>query len=313
MHRCIPFFAICLLTSFACSPATETNTEPPPPPGHLVEIVTTAMQFEGPSEIPSGWTTFRFINNSPMIHFAIVERLPEGKTLQDQQDEIAPVFQNIMDNINGKPLSAQDMGFELPEWFGGIVFLGGPGMISPGKTAEATMYLEPGTYLVECYIKTTGVFHSYNPSPEFNGMVHQIEVLEQASEGVEPEPTVQINLSSDQGIQWSGDIPPGAHTIAVKYLDQKLYENFLGHDVHLFRVHDTTDLRGVAAWMDWSQPAGLETPTPAEFLGGIHEMPAGQTGYFHVQLDPGRYAFIAEVPKADSIGMLKTFEVAGGE
>ena len=87
------------------------------------------------------------------------------------------------------------------------------------------------------------------------------------------------------------------------------HENFVGHDVHLARLEDDTDLEQLAIWMDWSEPSGLETPAPVQFVGGVNEMPAGETGYVHVRLAPGRYAWIAEVPHSMQKGMLKTFVV----
>jgi hypothetical protein len=275
----------------------------------VIEIVTTSMNFDAPGEIPSGWITFRFINNSSMVHFALLERMPEGKTIRDQQKDIAPVFQNIMDNINQKPLSAPDAGFDLPEWFGGIENLSGPGFVSPNHIAETTVYVEPGSYLIECYVKSNGIFHSYNPAPDINGMVHQIEVVDKASGGKVPEPTLNVNLSTERGIEIVDEINAGKHVVAVHFADQKIYEHFLGHDVHLVKLSGSTDLNALNAWMDWSKPGGLGTPCPAEFLGGTHEMPAGSTGYFNVELEPGDYAFIAEVPNPASLNMLKTFSV----
>jgi hypothetical protein len=131
----------------------------------VVEVVARGLSFEMPSEIPSGWTTLRFRNVSPMTHFAVIERVPEGQGLVSQQEAVAPVFQE----------------------------------------------------------------------------------------------------------------------------DQ--------------------DLSALEAWMDWTQPTGLITPAPAEFLGGLNEMPAGATGYFTVTLQPGEYAWIAEVPGAQANGMLTTFPV----
>jgi hypothetical protein len=61
--------------------------------------------------------------------------------------------------------------------------------------------------------------------------------------------------------------------------------------------------------MDWRQPGGLQTPAPARFVGGLQEMPAGSTGYFTVELEPGRYAWIAEVAEPQNKGMLLTFTV----
>jgi hypothetical protein len=65
----------------------------------------------------------------------------------------------------------------------------------------------------------------------------------------------------------------------------------------------------LGAWMNWTLPDGLETPAPAEFLGGVNDMPAGATGYMNVVVKPGRYAWIAEVPDPAGMGMLQTFEV----
>jgi hypothetical protein len=80
--------------------------------------------------------------------------------------------------------------------------------------------------------------------------------------------------------------------------------------VHLARLEDDTDMARLEAWMDWSHPDGLQTPAPVMFLGGLNEMPAGHTGYLHVDLEPGRYAWVAEVPGARAKGMLRVFTVA---
>jgi hypothetical protein len=45
------------------------------------------------------------------------------------------------------------------------------------------------------------------------------------------------------------------------------------------------------------------------FLGGMNNMLAGDTGYFTANLEPGRYVLIAEVPNPASKNMLKTFTV----
>jgi hypothetical protein len=46
---------------------------------------------------------------------------------------------------------------------------------------------------------------------------------------------------------------------------------------------------------------------PAEFLGGVQEMPVGTTAYFTVDLEPGLYTWIAE-SSADK-GMVNEFFV----
>ncbi len=305
--------AVLALIASACAPneraASSDNAS-----GGVVDVIARGLTFEAPDTIPSGWTTFRFRNESGVVHFAVLERLPDGMGLEEQQQEVAPVFQAGMDLLNAGKMDAALAKFgELPEWFGRIVFMGGPGLTGPGRTSAASVYLEPGTYLLECYVKTGGVFHSYNPEPSAYGMVHELTVTRTPSGAEEPVATARITLSSERGIEVNGELTAGEQTVAVHFEDQVIHENFVGHDVHLVRLTDETELAELAAWMDWRATRGLETPAPAEFVGGLHEMPAGATGYITVTLEPGRYAWIAEVPEPEKKGMLQTFEVAPGE
>ncbi len=276
-----------------------------------VEVVARGMTFLAPDRVPSGWLTFRLRNESGMVHFALIQRLPEGVTLEDQQAQVAPLFQQGMDLIiAGDPDAAMAKFGELPPWFAQFELLGGAGLVGPGETAQSTVYLEPGNYLLECYIKTNGVFHSYNPNPGVKAMIHAFTVTPEASGAAEPEADLRITLSAEDGFEIDGEPAPGRHTVAVHFRDQKAHENFQGHDIHLARLEDDTDLAQLEQWMDWSRPEGLQTPAPVMFLGGLNEMPAGRTGYLHVDLEPGRYAWIAEVPGSMAKGMLKVFTVA---
>jgi len=58
----------------------ESAGREPAPPAGVVEIRAVGKTFEGPSEIPSGWTTFKFVNASSMIHFGLIDVPPEGIT-----------------------------------------------------------------------------------------------------------------------------------------------------------------------------------------------------------------------------------------
>lgn len=268
---------------------------------NVMDVTIRGMTFFAPEVVPSGWTTIRLDNASELAHFALIDRLPAGKGIEDHLAEVGPVFQRGADLLYaGEADAAMEAFGELPAWFGEVVYVGGPGMLSPGEATSATVYLEPGTHLLECYVKTNGAFHP---------MVHEFEVLEEEGGGAPPEPTIEITVSGERGMEVEGDLAPGEHTVAVHFADQAPHEHFLGHDVHLARLGAETDLEELEAWMDWSQEGGLETPAPAVFLGGMHDMPAGATGYFTVTLAPGRYAWIAEVPNAAEKGMLKPFIV----
>lgn len=309
------FLSLFTLAAAGCA-GDEAPTAVATGAASVVDITVQDLLFEGPAEVPSGWTTFRLKNTSGMTHFAVLERLPDGRDLGDQQREIAPVFQAALDRLNaGDEAGATETLGSLPPWRDDIVFIGGPGLIAPWQTAEVTVNLEPGTYLLECYVKTVGVFHAFNPVPGGVGMVHEITVTDTPSGAPEPVADLHLTISSAGGIEVEGDIGLGRHVVAVHFEDQQVYDHGFGHDVHLARLHENTDLATLNTWMDWRNPTGLETPSPAEFIGGLHEMPAGQTGYFAIDLDPGSYAWVAEVPDPSGAQMLKTFDtsVRGGQ
>ena len=295
----------------ARAPAAEA---PAPLSVGVVDVVARGLTLEAPADVAAGWTTFRFRNESGMVHFVAVERLPEGVGMAEQQEQVAPVFQEGMDHLAAGDVDAAMAAFgALPAWFGEVVFLGGPGLTSGTRTSEATVFLEPGTYLLECYVKTEGVFHSYNPAPEAYGMVHEFTVTTPATDTApEPDATLRVTLSAEAGLGLEGEPTAGTHVFAVTFTDQTVHENFVGHDVHLAVTPEGTDLAALAEWMDWTRPDGLQTPAPVRFLGGLNEMPAGATGYFTATLTPGRYTLIAEVPGSMEKNLLHTFTVPAG-
>ncbi len=309
------WLVLCVVAT-ACGPTDEeASTDAAeitavPTPG-VVEVIARDLTLIAPDTVPPGWTTFSFVNTSPMAHFAVVQRLPEGRGLASQQEEIAPVFQEGYDLLAAGDADAAMAAFgTLPPWFGEVVFMGGPGMTSPGRTSEATVHLEPGTYLLECYVKTDGRFHSFNP--EGVGMVHEFVVAGPTTDAPEPTADVRITISSETGITVDGRITPGRRTVAVDFADQTVHENFVGHDVHVVSLTDGVSTEQVETWMDWTRPGGLETPAPAPFLGGTNEMPAGSTGYFTVDFEAGPHAWVAEVPGAAGKGMFVRFDVPSG-
>jgi hypothetical protein len=266
------------------------------------------MDFQMVDEIPAGWNTFRYINNSNEPHFFLVDKYPKGKTIKDYTSEVAPIFQSGMNLINeGKP----DKGFaefnRLPAWYFDVVFSGGSGLVSPGQTAETTIKLEPGYYVFECYVKmSNGVFHT------LMGMIKEITVTDSDSDNPQLTSDVNITISSTEGIVYKDPINKGKQTFSVFYKDQVMHENFVGHDVNLVRLNEKANLEELEKWMNWADPKGLITPAPKgiTFLGGVNDMPTGSTGYFTVTLEPGNYALISEVPNTLNKNMLKTFVIS---
>lgn len=305
------FFLVFLCLIFNCKNSNKSNQEKPDVTekklDQFINYTTISMEFNGPDTIPSGWSTFKYENLSNETHFFLLDKYPEGKTIENTISDIAPVFAEGMDLINeGKAEEGFAAFGKLPEWYGDIVFSGGSGLIAPKHTSVTTIKLKPGYYIMECYVKMpNGKFHT------LMGMAKPIIVTEENSGNTPPKATINITLSREEGISYDKGIEKGSHTFSVFVKDQKPHENFIWHDINLVKLEDYTNEDVLEAWMDWSDPKGLITPVPngATFLGGVNDMPAGSIGYFSADLKPGKYALISEVPNTKSKNMFKVFEV----
>jgi hypothetical protein len=272
-----------------------------------ISIITRGMEFQMVDTIPSGWNTFKYENLSNETHFVVFEKYPEGKTIDSTESQVFPVFDKGMDLINEGNMEEGFAAFNsLPAWFFNVEFTGGVGLVSPKEKAVSTINLDSGRYLIECYVKMkNGKFHSVM------GMYKEIIVSDNSSDIAEPNATVEVNISSEKGIEFDPGIGSGEHIFKVNYIDQITHENFVGHDVHLVKLSRNANLDALETWMNWANPKGFIDPAPngITFLGGMQEMAAGKSGYFKVNLKSGNYALISEVPNSKSKNMLKLFEV----
>ena len=275
-----------------------------------IEIVTNVMDFVMPDTIEAGWSTFRYINKSNEPHFFIFEKYPEGKTLDTAKLVAIPPFQEGMNKImEGRPEEAGAEFAKLPSWFAEVQFFGGSGIVSPGKTSTTTVQLDPGYYFIECYMKMEGgIFHSSV------GMLEELHVIESDSSNNKPDikSNAKIEISGVEGIEVEDTLPAGETTFEVFFKDQKLHENYSGHDINIAEVSENADLRALETWMNWAEPGGLLKlpPDGVTFLGGFNNMAAEKTGYFTVNLEAGKkYILVSEVPNTIEKNMMKEIVV----
>jgi hypothetical protein len=331
----IPFTAILgiLMDLIACD--NDNNTSADTEAESIVEV--TAIHDHSKNlhlfemdryDISTGWTTFNFTNASPVDHFLVIFHVPDeainaaetaGESLLEHwfqavtepfQYEFNPYhhgeidYGEFVDNLVGSIT-------ERGPWFfdPGAAPMGGPGFTAPGNTTETAVYLEPGQYIVECYVKDEdGLFHSYM------GMLELLTVTDEEAGTKSPEPSATVSVSTFGGIQQDGDLGSGRQIVQVLFEDQDAYTHLLGHNVQLVRFDEQPDnqlLDELANWMDWTQPMGLvdRSPDGTEFVGGTMEMTEGASAYLSVVLEPGHYAWIAEIPDPASHEMLQTFIV----
>jgi len=300
-----------LLVIASCKQNPKEKTEPVAPPDKgpaQIQVRTKSMEFFAPDTIPSGWNTLVYNNESTEPHFILLDKYPDGVTIENTLAEVTPAFEAGMQFImEGKNEEAMEAFGTLPEWFSQVIFSGGTGLISPGKTAVTTVKLDPGYYIMECYVRMPdGRFHTSM------GMAKELIVSEQDSGISPPEYNMQIDIRGQSGISWNGNPTAGKTVFRVEYVDQMVHENFVGHDVNLVRMEEGADLDALEAWINWASPTGLMSSTLPDgfaFLGGTNDAPEGSILYFEATLEPGQYVLISEVPNARKKGMLKTFRV----
>lgn len=273
----------------------------------IIEIVTRSMEFQMVDTLKSGWNTFLYKNLSNETHFFLLEKLPDGVRLDNYKKELIPPFENAFNHFLVGNFEAGSKELErIPKWFFEVQLYGGVGLLSPKTTAQSTIYLDPGYYAMECYIRMP------NGKPHaLMGMLKELVVLDENSKTNEPSPDLEVFISTADGISFNDTLTPGTKIIKVNFTDQKTYETLLGHDVNLVRLEN---LHLVDSLNNWINPADLNqfrSPSPQgiEFLGGVNDLQAGQHGYFTVNVSSGTYAFVSEVPNALQKNMLKVFEV----
>lgn len=276
------------------------------------------------TEIPSGWTTITFDNRSSHTHFVYIAKLPQvaidGALAADMgirdyyHEQVTEPFQGLMDLILGKEPRHDPT---LPAWLFDVLGSGGPGLTQGPATSTTTVHLDPGEYIVECYVKTDdNVFHSYL------GMLEHLTVTGDEAGAPEPRSTLDVTVSNT-GLVAPDAVRPGQHTVGVTLPDQMFHGNFAGHDAHLVRLDGDTTLQAVSDWMDWQPADGLvsDGSEPTTFLGGadtivtpgLLEGTGSATSYFHVNLQPGDYAWVSEVNDPLGRGYLQPFSVPGDE
>lgn len=243
---------------------------------YVVEYSALDYVFAGPSEIPSGWTTFRMPNTGEEHHVMILIRLPEGVSYAEYHKAA------VQRAATGK----------TPDWWGDWVVMGGPAALAPGLTGETTVRLDPGEYAMLCPVQTAdGISHSTL------GMMRPLTVTEEESGAPEPEADITMTLRSLE-FEMDGVITPGRHTIRVRF---ELQPEGKPHDVHVARLGPNQTLEDFATAMET-----LDI-TDFYFIGGAEDMPEGYTAYFTADFEPGRYAFWCHGHSGD--GMVEEFRV----
>jgi hypothetical protein len=250
-----------LVCAFAC-------TRPAPRAGgpNVVTITATDYAFGVPDTIPAGLTTFRLANQGKELHHASLVRLGQGKTVADFQAGLEASMKNRT---------------PPPPWMG---FAGGPNTVTPGDTGTATQTLEPGSYLLVCWIPTAdGVPHV------MKGMLHPIVVsASRAPATAEPAADVSITLT-DYDLQLSQPLTAGKHVVRVENAGAQ------AHEIAITALSPGKTLRD---FLTWDQGGGKGPPPTGRWLGGVSAIDAGGHAQITTTFAPGSYLLLCFWPDA---------------
>jgi hypothetical protein len=227
---------------------------------NVVTVHAKDFAFDMPGEIPSGVTTFQFVNDGPNFHHMQIVRLDSGKTFAD--------FDNAM-KAKAPP----------PGW---MVFVGGPNAPDPGSQSNATMDMTPGEYAVLCFVDIPGRV------PHFTkGMVHALSVKPAAGPTAStPAADIAITLV-DYGFTLSAPFTAGKHTISL------VNDAMQDHEIEIVRLAPGKTAKDFLDWAD-----KLQGPPPGSGIGGVAGLAHGLTASFNIDLTPGDYLLVCFAPDA---------------
>ncbi|WP_340106279.1 hypothetical protein [Rhodohalobacter sp. 8-1] len=276
---------------------------------YRVEITAYDYAFQAPEELPAGWITF-ILNNEKAheIHELSFARLPEEITYGEYLDEYVGAWEILLKEFQAGEVKRSGISARinelLPDWADGVKYVNARGLVSPGRSAEKTVYLEPGSYALDCWVKTEdGIIHLSN------GMTRPITVTDESANSPEPSAENKITLKENEiDVQWNAET--GFHSFAV-LIEADSSGSPVHNNIHLIKTEENTDLNEVNTWMDWYKVGGLRAPAPADFLGGVSTYdatPDESATYFSLEIDePGEYAWIVQV--ADGEQLWNTFNI----
>lgn len=257
----------------------------------VVDVTAVDYAFAAPDSIPSGWVTFRLNNEkAEEVHEIDLSHLPEGISYSDFEKTI-PVWGPITDRVQSGELVGPGevyaaAGSKLPDWSEAAEEVTGRGLVAPGRVTEKTVYMEPGTYAMYCFVKSPD-----GQSHISRGMARELVVSDDDTTTAAPNADVEVVVAGDE-IDTDGALASGTNAIAARFKeDSKGYQT-----IHLIRMEEETNLEDVETWLNWYRKDGLMAPTPADFLGGNtiqRGTPNGDVAYFSVEdVEPGQYAWV---------------------
>jgi hypothetical protein len=216
--------------------------------------------FAMPDTLESGAIVLRLDNRGKEMHHAWIARLDGGRTLADLQAAM---------QSHGPP----------PSWF---VSVGGPNAAAPSGSAEATVLLQPGTYVALCFIPAAdGMPHI------MKGMMKQFVVVPSHQTAARLPAAENTMTLSDYDFSVAKPLVAGTQVVRVRNVAAQ------EHEAVMFQLAPGRKPADVIAWID--KPVG---PPPFLSSHGITGVANGVEANITLDLASGEYFVVCFVPDA---------------
>lgn len=248
----------CLLSAGCDTRTPETTIASAPgigaaPVATPVRIFATEAGFEMPDTIAAGLRHVVFENRTSHVKEALFTRLPEGMSGADFA-------------------AAVERGELFPE---GALDYSGPGLTSPGQSAELWLPLDPGTYILFCWNRD-------HPHPQ---PLKSFIVEDRGDADDAPPPEDVVLKLVDFRFELSRPLRAGVQVVRVEPVGPSL------HEVDFWRLADGRTVADVKAWYK------KKGEPPGKALGGVLDSHAlGRPVWFKRAFPPGRYALHCVMP-----------------
>lgn len=220
---------------------------------YIVQVDALDYAFGIPEEIPRGWITFKFKNKGMDTHVAFIGKKSDSLSTEEFKEQV----------------------YDKGLWPDSTP-VGGPGLHSPGRESETTIYLEPGDYYMACGANTEdGTKHTEL------GMIRYFKVLDKDAGVSEPVPDGELILSKYR-INTDHLEKGGKRTMKVVHNDYPM-------DIHLVKIEENSSIDAAEDFF-----MEVKDPTPTIMLGGAEQAEKDRVTYVSMEIEPGEYAWMSQ-------------------
>jgi hypothetical protein len=246
-----PFILLAAVALFlsACTDGDDGGHGSPtaPPAATAVDVSATEFAFDVPAQVAGGVVEMRFTNTGGLPHEFALARIEEGKTEADVKAVI-------------------DCGGEPPEWAEDVA--GVPGL-SPGQSITVTRTLEPGSYVFLCF------FPDREGTPHASLGMYELFTIAGDTGSALPQPDSTIT-ATDAGLRIP-TLASAEQTVEFENGGTK------PHEMALVAFEPGKGIKDVDRWFG----SGYQGEPPVTFLGGMQTIPAGESVFLTINLEPG--------------------------